>query len=74
MGRLIDLERIAMAVPALDDETLERLARESAPINEHFQAGLSKTATWLVIAGIAVFAVIVLVKVYDGCTLQTGRC
>ncbi len=74
MGRLFDLEKIALGIPALDDETLERLARESHRINEQFQAGLSKqTMTWVVIAGIAAFAIIVLIKVYDGCTLQTGR-
>ncbi len=74
VGRLFDLEKIAMGIPALDDATLERLARESQLINEQFQAGISKkTMTWVVIAGIAVFATIVLIKTYDGCTLQTGR-
>ena len=66
MGRLFDLEQIAMAVPALDDETLEMLARDSQRMNEQFQAGVSsKTLTWMVLAGIAVFLVLILVHTYD---------
>ncbi len=65
LGQLYDLERIAVAVPALDDDTLERLARESQRMNEEFQAGLENSAmTWIVIAGIAVFATLVLISVY----------
>ena len=74
LGRLFDLENITTGIPALDDETLGALARQSHRINEQFQAGmLQKTVTWAVIAGIAIFATIVFIKVYDGCTFRTGR-
>ena len=66
MGRLFDLEQIAMAIPTLDDEALDELARESQRMNEQFQAGLSdKTMMWVILAGIAVFIVLILVHTYD---------
>ena len=48
LGHLFDLEKVAVAVPTLDDETLARLAQESAKANEQFRAGLS-TVVWVVI-------------------------
>ena len=49
LGHLYDLEKVAVAVPRLDDETLARLARESKQANEQFRAGVNKTAIWVVV-------------------------
>ena len=67
LGHLYDLERIAVAIPTLDDETLARLARESEQMNEQFQAGLLGLSfmSWVVITGLVVFIVVVLVHTYD---------
>ena len=67
LGHLYDLERIAVAVPTLDDETMARLARESEQMNEQFQAGLLGLSfmSWVVITGLVVFIVLVLVHTYD---------
>lgn len=67
LGHLYDLERIAVAIPTLDDETLARLARESEQMNEQFQAGLLGLSfmSWVVITGLVVFIVLVLVHTYD---------
>lgn len=42
LGRHFDLEKIEAAIPALDDDTLARLADESARMNERFRAGDSE--------------------------------
>lgn len=42
LGRHFDLEKIEAAIPALDDDTLARLADESARMNERFRAGESE--------------------------------
>ncbi|MCY3777085.1 MAG: hypothetical protein OXH11_14010 [Candidatus Aminicenantes bacterium] len=42
LGRHFDLEKIEAAIPALDDDTLARLADESARVNEQFRAGDSE--------------------------------
>ena len=67
LGHLYDLERIAVAIPTLDDETLARLARESEQMNEQFQAGLLGLSfmSWVVITGLIVFTVLVLIHTYD---------
>ena len=67
LGHLYDLEQIAVAVPTLDDQTLARLARESAQMNEQFQAGLLGLSfmSWVVITGLIVFTVLVLIHTYD---------
>ena len=67
LGHLYDLEQIAVAVPTLDDATLARLARESAQMNEQFQAGLLGLSfmSWVVITGLIVFTVLVLIHTYD---------
>ena len=67
LGHLYDLERIAVAIPTLDDETLARLARESEQMTEQFQAGLLGLSfmSWVVITGLVVFIVLVLVHTYD---------
>ena len=67
LGHLYDLERVAVAIPTLDDETLARLARESEQMNEQFQAGLLGLSfmSWVVITGLVVFIVVVLVHTYD---------
>ena len=57
LGHLFDLEKVAVAVPKLDDETLAKLARESKQINERFRAGINKTAIWVIV----IVAVIVVV-------------
>lgn len=42
LGRHFDLDKIEAAIPALDDDTLARLADESARMNEQFRAGDSE--------------------------------
>ena len=42
LGRHFDLEKIEAAIPVLDDDTLARLADESARMNEQFRAGDSE--------------------------------
>ena len=42
LGRHFDLEKIEAAIPALDDDTLARLADESARVSEQFRAGDSE--------------------------------
>ena len=39
VGHLFDLEKVAVAVPTLDNETLAELARQSRQVNEQFRAG-----------------------------------
>ena len=58
LGHLLELEKLAAAVPKLDDETLARLARESKQMNEQFKAGISKS-TIAVVVLIAVAIVVV---------------
>lgn len=58
LGRLYDLEKVAVAVPKLDDETLAELARESRQMKEQFRAGVNKTAIW-VVAIVAVTIVVI---------------
>ena len=58
LGHLFELEKLAAAVPKLDDETLARLARESKQMNEQFKAGINKTAIWVVVI-VAVAIVVV---------------
>jgi len=42
LGRHFDLEKIEAVIPVLDDDTLARLADESARMNEQFRAGDSE--------------------------------
>ena len=66
MGQLLNLEKLAIAIPALDDSTLEQLARESQRMNEEFQAGVANPGlTFGVLAGLAVFTILILVHTYD---------
>ena len=72
LGRHFDLEKIEAAIPTLDDDTLARLADESARVNEQFRAGESEQqcgcdlkrvmAFWLIFWGavVAIVAIAVL--------------
>ena len=60
LGHLFDLEKVAVAVPTLDDETLATLARESEQVNEQFRAGLSTALILLIAAGVAVVVVLLI--------------
>ena len=64
LGHLYDLEKVAVAVPRLDDETLARLARESKQANEQFRAGINKTAIWVVVI-VAVAIVVIYALLID---------
>ena len=59
IGQLVDLVRIERALSQLDDQTLSQLAAESRKVNDQFQAGVH-TAVWVaIIAGIAIFLLII---------------
>ena len=62
LGHLYDLEKIAVAVPTLDNETLAELARKSKQVNEQFRAG--NMVLWrLMIAAIVIIVLwIILAK------------
>ena len=59
LGHLFELEKLAAAVPKMDDETLARLARESKQMNEQFKAGNDAVIWGLAIAAIVVIAIYV---------------
>lgn len=65
LGGLFDLERIEKAVRALDGQTLIRLAQESRRINDQLRAGEVSKKTWIMIAALVVFVVVVLVVSLD---------
>ena len=60
LGHLFDLEKAALAVPTLDDETLAKLARESEQMNEQFRAGLGTGIIVLIAVGVAVAVVLII--------------
>jgi hypothetical protein len=60
LGNLMNLEKVELAVAALDDETLNELATESQKVNDQIEAGMA-TWGWVVIAAIAAFVIIVIV-------------
>lgn len=60
LGHLYDLEKIAVAVPTLDNETLAVLARESEQMNEQFKAGLSTGVTVAIVIGVVLLVIIVI--------------
>jgi hypothetical protein len=60
LGNLFNLEKVELAVAALDDETLNKLAAESQKVNDEIEAGMA-TWGWVVIAAIAAFVIIVIV-------------
>ena len=61
LGHVFDLEKVAVAVPTLDNETLAKLARESEQVNEQFRAGVSAIVWGLVIAAVVVVILWILV-------------
>lgn len=64
LGHLFDLEKIAVAVPTLDDETLAELARESEPVNEQFRAGLGMGT--IILLAVVVGVVLLIVALLAG--------
>ena len=67
MGHLFDLEKIAVAVPTLDNETLAELALQSRQVNEQSRAGGTGMILALVIAVVVVIilAIILVNKAED---------
>ena len=67
LGHLFDLEKVAVAVPTLDNETLGELALQSRQVNEQFRAGGMGMILALVIAVVVVIvlAIILLNKAED---------
>ena len=67
LGHLFDLEKVAVAVPTLDNETLAELALQSGQVNEQFRAGGMGMIFALVIAIVVVIvlAIILLNKAED---------
>ena len=67
LGHLFDLEKVAVAVPTLDNETLAELALQSGQVNEQFRAGGMGMILALVIAVVVVIvlAIILLNKAED---------
>jgi hypothetical protein len=60
VGRLVDLEKIELALATLDDDTLKQLANESRRVNDQLQAGMA-TWGWVLIALIAAITIIAVV-------------
>jgi hypothetical protein len=60
LGKLMELEKVELALATLDDETLERLAGESQKVNDQIEAGMA-TWGWVAIAAIAAFVIIVII-------------
>jgi hypothetical protein len=67
LGHLFDLEKVAVAVPTLDNETLAELAQQSGQVNEQIRAGGMGMIIALVIAVVVVIvlAIILLNKAED---------
>ena len=67
LGHLFDLEKAAVAVPTLDNETLAELALQSGQVNEQFRAGGMGMILALVIAVVVVIilAIVLLNKAED---------
>ena len=66
LGHLFELEKLAAAVPKLDDETLARLARDSKQMNEQFKAGTSRSAIfWVAAAAIIIIIVWAAIAGFD---------
>ena len=59
LGRLVDLEKVEVALATLDDDTLKELADRSKATNDQIEAGLS-TSSWIIIA-VAAFAVVAII-------------
>ena len=74
MGHLFDLEKVAVAVPTLDNETLADLARQSGQVNEQFRADGMGMIFALVIALVVVviLAIILVNKAEDVAETVTG--
>ena len=49
LGGFVDMEKVEVALAAIDEETLELLAEESREVNDQLEAGLA-TSTWIIIA------------------------
>jgi hypothetical protein len=65
VGRLVDLEKVELALAVLDDKTLNELAIQSKEVNDQIEAGLS-TAAWIVII-VAVLVFVLAVALFaDG--------
>lgn len=60
VGKLVDLERVELALAALDDETLNQLAVQSREVNDQIEAGMA-TWGWVVIVAIVAFVTMVIV-------------
>ena len=67
LGHLFDLEKVAVAVPTLDNETLAELALQSGQVTEQFRAGGMGMILALVIAVVVVIilAIILVNKAED---------
>ena len=59
MGKLLDLEKVELALVTLDDETLQKLATESEQVNDQIEAGITIWG-WIGIAILAAIVIIVL--------------
>jgi len=67
VGRLVDLERVELALNNLDDETLNELATESREVNDQLQAGLAGWAIVLITVGVclAVLFIVLAILIND---------
>jgi hypothetical protein len=61
IGRIADLTKIEQALPALDDETIDRLATESQKLSDELEGGELCAATIALIALIAAVIVVAIV-------------
>ena len=63
VGRLVDLERVELALSNLDDETLNELATESREVNDQLQAGLAGWAIVLITVGVCLAVLFIVLAI-----------
>lgn len=66
VGKLVELDRISVALSTLDDETLLRLADESRSLNTQLRAGLSRAWIIGIVAAVLALAAILIVTSTGG--------
>jgi hypothetical protein len=63
LGRLVDLEKVELALATLDDEKLQELATESREVNNQLEAGLAGWAIVLITVGVCVAVLFIVLAI-----------
>jgi hypothetical protein len=64
LQKLVDLERVEVALTTLDDATLSQLASQSRQANDQLQAGIG-FRTIVILAAVAVAVIVIIVVAGD---------